>query len=132
VRLALETGASLVPVACFGETDLFHVYRPAPGSLAARLQAVSHRMLPGRQPLFWGDAAIGDGWGLLPLARPLTTVVGAPIPVAKWEGEARGPDFEAAVQELQSEYEAALTDLWNTWRGKLDADRAHSELQIVG
>ncbi|KAI8464773.1 MAG: diacylglycerol acyltransferase [Monoraphidium minutum] len=56
-RLALQAGADLVPVACFGESDLFHVYVPAPGSLGHKFQSVSHHFLPGRQPLFWGD-----GW----------------------------------------------------------------------
>lgn len=35
VRLALQTGASLVPVLAFGETDTFHTHIPAPRSTAA-------------------------------------------------------------------------------------------------
>jgi 1-acyl-sn-glycerol-3-phosphate acyltransferase len=131
VRVALEAGADLVPVACFGETDLFHMYRPAPGTLAARFQAVSHRVLPGRQPLFHGDGIFGDA-GLLPLARPLTTVVGAPIPVDKWAGPREGPEWEAAVDALHAQYSDALRELWRAWRAKVDPDRVHADLAIVG
>lgn len=129
VRLALEAGADLVPVACFGESSLFHVHRPEPGSLGARFQAVSHRFLPGRQPLFYGDGVFADP-GLLPLARRLTTVVGAPIRVEKWAG-ADGPEFEAAVGELHERYSAALSELWEAWRFKVEPGRAHPELQVV-
>lgn len=131
VRIALETGAHLVPVACFGETDLFHMYRPPPGSLAARFQSVSHRVLPGRQPLFHGDGIVGDS-GLLPLARRLTTVVGCPIPVARWEGPAEGPAWDAAVDALHARYCEALRELWGAWRAKADPDRVYADLAVVG
>ncbi len=135
VRIALETGASLVPVACFGETDLFHMYVPAAGSFAAKVQAVSHHVLPGRQPLFWGDAVVAggpDSWGLLPLARPLTTVVGAPIAVERWEGARDGAEWEAAVDALHARYCDELARLWAAWRLKVNPERAHADLTVVG
>ena len=42
-RIAVETGASLVPVFCFGETDLFETFLAKPGSVTAKLQQLSHR-----------------------------------------------------------------------------------------
>eukprot|EP00775_Hariotina_reticulata_P013889 gene13889-14008_t len=42
-RLALQSGASLVPVFCFGETDLFETYLPPQGSWVAKMQQLSHR-----------------------------------------------------------------------------------------
>ncbi|KAI8471034.1 MAG: diacylglycerol acyltransferase [Monoraphidium minutum] len=130
-RLALQAGADLVPVACFGESDLFHVYVPAPGSLGHKFQSVSHHFLPGRQPLFWGDGVFADP-GLLPLARPLTTVVGAPIAVAKWEGPAAGPEWEAAVDGLHARYCDELRALWEAWREKAAPGRAYAPLTVVG
>ena len=38
VSIALQTGAHLLPVVAFGETDLFDVSQPAPGSLLHKLQ----------------------------------------------------------------------------------------------
>jgi hypothetical protein len=43
VRIALQTGASLVPVFGFGETDLFETYVPPPNSLLAKMQRFSHK-----------------------------------------------------------------------------------------
>lgn len=129
-RAALEAGADLVPVACFGETDLFHVYRPPPGTFWARFQAVSHFVLPGRQPLFHGAGVFSDP-GLLPLARPLTTVVGAPIPVARWEGAPSGDAFEAAAGALHARFERELAALWEAWRRKVDPGRVHPPLEVV-
>lgn len=131
VRIALETGAHLVPVAAFGETNLFHMYRPTPGSFGARFQAVSHYVLPGRQPLFWGDGVFGE-WGLLPLARPLTTVVGRPIEVAKWEGAREGPEWEAAVDAVHGRYCEELRQLWDAWKDKAEPGVAHAPLTVVG
>lgn len=42
-RIAVETGASLVPVFAFGETDLFETFLATPGSLTHKLQQLSHR-----------------------------------------------------------------------------------------
>lgn len=38
VRIAVETGASLVPVISFGENDLFETFLPNPKSILARFQ----------------------------------------------------------------------------------------------
>lgn len=92
---------------------------------------VSHHVLPGRQPLFWGDGVFADP-GLLPLARPLTTVVGAPIPVRAWEGPCEGPEWDAAVGALHARYVAELQALWRGWREKVDPDRVHADLTIIG
>lgn len=38
IKLALQTGAQLVPVLAFGETDLFEISQPTPGSLMHKIQ----------------------------------------------------------------------------------------------
>uniref|UniRef100_A0A667HNN9 Acyltransferase n=1 Tax=Lynx canadensis TaxID=61383 RepID=A0A667HNN9_LYNCA len=82
VRLALRHGASLVPVYSFGENDIFHLKAFAPGSWQYLCQ-VAFKKLTGYSPcIFWGRGLFSaDSWGLLPFARPITTVVGRPIPV---------------------------------------------------
>ncbi|UJR13194.1 hypothetical protein I4U23_000216 [Adineta vaga] len=57
VKLALEYGASLVPVISFGENELYRRYKNIP----------------------WGRLLFGH----IPLRRPVTTVVGKPIHVDK-------------------------------------------------
>lgn len=84
VRIALQTGASIVPIFAFGETDLFETYVPAPHSTMAKLQRLSHKYWGTSQPIFKGSGIFTDS-GLLPFRSPLTTVVGAPIAVTKMD-----------------------------------------------
>lgn len=42
-RIAVQTGASLVPVCAFGETDLFETFLAKPGSLTHKMQQLSHK-----------------------------------------------------------------------------------------
>jgi 2-acylglycerol O-acyltransferase 2 len=42
-RIAVQTGASLVPVFAFGETDLFETFLAKPGSWGHKLQQLSHK-----------------------------------------------------------------------------------------
>ncbi|XP_039099472.1 2-acylglycerol O-acyltransferase 3-like [Hyaena hyaena] len=82
VRLALRHGASLVPVYSFGENDIFHLKVFAPNTWQYLCQ-MTFKKLTGYSPcIFWGRGLFSaDSWGLLPFARPITTVVGRPIPV---------------------------------------------------
>ncbi|XDB64582.1 hypothetical protein AB1E18_017891 [Capra hircus] len=82
VRLALRHGASLVPVYSFGENDIFRVKAFAPDSWQHLLQVTIKKLLSCSPCIFWGRGLFSaKSWGLLPLARPITTVVGRPIPV---------------------------------------------------
>ncbi|KAG5195359.1 hypothetical protein MJG53_018291 [Ovis ammon polii x Ovis aries] len=70
VCLALRHGASLVPVYSFGENDIFRVKAFAPDSWQHHLQEVpGHFSLHLLPRLFSAKS-----WGLVPLARPITTV----------------------------------------------------------
>ena len=75
VKLAIEYGASLVPVYAFGETDMYHTSEAFMGVrkwLMLKLRVAL--------PLFWGR------WGTpLPYPVTLSVVVGAPMRVAKVE-----------------------------------------------
>jgi len=115
VRMALQTGASLVPVMAFGETSLFQIKSPAPGSLVDRIQKLVKRLTGFAIPVLEGD---GFWYGakvllLLPRCLPVTTIVGAPLHVSKWEGDVNNnPSFDSAVDKLHEEYCKALQQLW--------------------
>lgn len=144
-RVALATGADVVPVLMFGETDLFDVWIPPAGSFAWKMQRLSHRLFGTSQPIFRGEGLLGaDHKGLLPrrwspgCGRPrLTTVVGQPVRVegGPWRsaGEEAGggsapswppripkrgadPAFEAAVDALHARYCRALRALFDEHR----------------
>lgn len=89
-----------------------------------------HRIWGTSQPLFRGTGVFTDS-GLLPLRRPLTTVVGAPLPVTAVDPKADHAAFDAAVEELHGRYVAALRALWDEWKDRLAPERK-GELTLVG
>lgn len=77
VRIALETGAQIVPCYCFGNSQLFHT-PAADGSAAQSVLARASRALRLSLVVFWGR------WGLpVPFRAPLLTVIGTPLPFPK-------------------------------------------------
>ncbi|KAK6009850.1 diacylglycerol acyltransferase [Ostertagia ostertagi] len=66
VKLALQYGASLVPVYSFGENDLFYQLDNPEGSLVRKFQTLSKNLLGISMPLFYGR-------GLLQLNFRLST-----------------------------------------------------------
>ncbi|PAA59762.1 hypothetical protein BOX15_Mlig014135g1 [Macrostomum lignano] len=76
VRLAMQTGSSLVPCFSFGEIDLFNQVNNRAGSPLRAVQNFLVKIFGFSMPIF-------SGHGLLPFAKPINTVVGAPIKVEK-------------------------------------------------
>ncbi|XP_058536466.1 2-acylglycerol O-acyltransferase 3-like [Ochotona princeps] len=82
VRLALRHGASLVPTYSFGENDVFNSMTFTKGSWQYVFQVIFKKIVGFPPCVFWGRSLFSpNSWGLLPLSTPITTVVGAPIPV---------------------------------------------------
>lgn len=84
------------------------------------------------QPLFRGIGIFTDS-GLLPLPhQPITTVVGAPIPVTRVDPREAGQEaFNAAVDALHVQYCAALQALFDAHKDAYAPNR-RGELEIVG
>jgi 2-acylglycerol O-acyltransferase 2 len=82
-------------------------------------------------PLARGVAIVGALPGILPRRRPLNIVVGAPIPVRRFDGgDCHCAEGRALVDEYHGQYVAALHALWETHRGRFAPGR-RSELRIV-
>ncbi|XP_037669672.1 2-acylglycerol O-acyltransferase 3 [Choloepus didactylus] len=82
VRLALRHGAALVPLYSFGENDIFKLKAFERDSWQHLAQMVCKRLIGFSPGLFWGRSIfLANFWGLLPFPKPITTVVGHPIPV---------------------------------------------------
>jgi 1-acyl-sn-glycerol-3-phosphate acyltransferase len=114
VRLALQHGASLVPVYSFGENAVYRQLVPnPPGSLVRRLQELLLRWFGYSLPLI-------SGVGLLPLPRRITTVIGTPVPVPL-----RPHPTLAEVLEVHGRYVRALQALFDEYKDVAgDADEA--------
>ncbi|GMS93892.1 hypothetical protein PENTCL1PPCAC_16067 [Pristionchus entomophagus] len=85
IKLALETGANLVPCYAFGENDLYYLVANHQGSLVRRWQNFMKKVTGVSPLLFYGRGLFSDNLGPLPFRKELNTVLGAPIPVDKTE-----------------------------------------------
>lgn len=114
VRIAMKAGAPLIPVFCFGQTDIYSWWIPR-GEWHRRLsRAIGFAPL-----LFWGM------WGtMIPYPKPMHVVVGRPIPVEMVEN----PTNEQ-VGELLARFIRAMEDLFE--KHKVAAGYPELKLEII-
>ncbi|GAX78020.1 hypothetical protein CEUSTIGMA_g5462.t1 [Chlamydomonas eustigma] len=130
VKMAIETGSSLVPVVAFGENDTFDTFIPDQGSVSDKVMKMLKKFLGFATPIFWG-VGITSGWGLLPKGVPLNTVVGEPIAVPLYQGQGSSDErMIALVDEVHGKFLAATQKLWDEYKDKFASDRRR-ELRFV-
>ena len=105
VKLALETGAQIVPCYCFGNSQIFDTPFNSTSdnsdnggggmSWVARLS----RRLRAALVLFWGRFGLP-----IPFRAPLLTVIGRPIPVPKISSAGGSATTGEPSAELVNEY----------------------------
>ncbi|KAJ3206719.1 diacylglycerol O-acyltransferase 1 [Dinochytrium kinnereticum] len=116
VKLALTTGASLVPIITFGENDLFtRIETPLVKKLTAFTQRAAHFAFP----------AFSGRWGPIPRRIPLTTVFGAPIHVTKID-----QPTHKEIDDLHTEYLRQLQKLYDDYKDIFFTDRIR-EMEFV-
>lgn len=117
IRMAIEQGALLVPVYCFGHTQLWDVWPKHDSWIAALSRRWQFSLI-----WFWGE------WWMPPLPRrvPLTMVVGKGIAVA----QERNPTAER-VQQVHTQFTQALSSLYNRYRKEGYGTTAIKPLLIV-
>ncbi|XP_050440926.1 2-acylglycerol O-acyltransferase 2-like [Adelges cooleyi] len=101
VRIALKTGASIVPVFSFGEHNLYRKHEVAPNSLCHKfLKLVNWR---GDRILPNGRGLLQYTFGILPRRCSIVTVVGKPIDVPKISNP--------TTEEINKYHEIYVTEL---------------------
>lgn len=118
VKLAIRTGADLVPVLSFGENDLYDQLSSTSHPFIHKGQLLVKKLLGFTIPLFHARGVFNYDVGLLPYRRPLNVVVGRPIKVAR---QARPQD--AYVDEIHALYVQELERLWRECKDVFAPDR---------
>lgn len=113
VRVALETGASLVPVISFGETEIFDQPSNDPGTKLRAYQNFVKRWTGIAPAVFYGRGLLNKTTGFLPYNHPITTVVGAPIDV-----ERNLSPSKEEVEELHNKFMEEIQKLFDDNKNK--------------
>lgn len=125
VKMAIRTGADLVPVLAFGENDLYDQVALETHPKIHKFQLLVKKLLGFTIPLFHARGIFNYDVGLMPYRRPLNIVVGRPIRVEK-----SSKPSQEQIDRVHEEYVQELETIWNTWKDTFAPDRKE-ELQFV-
>lgn len=126
VKMALRTGADLVPVLAFGENALYDQLTPKTHPMVHKFQMLCLKVFKFTLPALHGRGVLNYDIGLMPYRRPVNIVVGKPIPVQKVATPEQGE-----IDRLHDLYVAELQRIWDAYKDEFSMDR-ESELEIVG
>ena len=104
MKVAIQTGASLVPVVGFGENELFHTVdntTPGLGQLLYKAQLVGMSIFMISFPVFTH---------LMPKREKVTVVVGSPIDTEHLKCEEPSQEI---IDKVHQDYCKQLEKLWN-------------------
>ena len=125
VKMAIRTGADLVPVLAFGENDLYDQFQADSHPTVHKVQLLVKKLLGFTIPLFHARGVFNYDVGLMPYRRPLNIVVGRPVKV-EWAASPKQED----IDRVHEEYVTELERLWETWKDEFATQR-QSELEFV-
>lgn len=125
VKMAIRTGADLVPVLAFGENDLYDQVQLDDHPSIHKFQLLVKKFLGFTVPLFHARGIFNYDVGLMPYRRPLNIVVGRPIRVM----QSSKPEQEE-IDRVHEEYIQELERIWDTWKNDF-APHRKEELQFV-
>ncbi|PYH47286.1 diacylglycerol acyltransferase type 2A [Aspergillus saccharolyticus JOP 1030-1] len=128
IKLAIRTGADLVPVLAFGENDLYEQIRSEDHPVIHKFQMLVKRVMGFTIPLFHARGIFNYDVGLMPYRRPLNIVVGRPIRVTQQRDREKLDDNY--IDLLHTMYVQELERLWAQWKDLYAKDRL-SEMEII-
>ncbi|KAL8901626.1 MAG: hypothetical protein Q9192_000444 [Flavoplaca navasiana] len=128
IKLAIRTGADLVPVLAFGENELYEQITSDSHPFVHKFQLMVKKCMGFTVPLFHARGVFNYDVGLMPYRKPLNVVVGRPIKVVQVrKGEKVD---ESYVEELHAAYVTELERIWEEWKDVFGVDKG-VELKIV-
>ncbi|KAK4500503.1 hypothetical protein PRZ48_008692 [Zasmidium cellare] len=125
VKLAIRTGADLVPTLSFGENDLYDQLDSTDHPYVHKLQLLVKKFMGFTVPLFHARGVFNYDVGMMPYRRPVNIVVGRPIRIM----QSKTPD-PAYVDEIHKQYVDELFRIWEDWKDTFARHR-QGELEIV-
>ncbi|KXH47503.1 diacylglycerol acyltransferase [Colletotrichum nymphaeae SA-01] len=127
IKMALRTGADLVPVLGFGENDLYDQLSPKTHPWVHNFQMFVLRVFKFTLPALHGRGILNYDVGMMPYRRPLNIVVGKPIKVTT---SPTAQPTQEDIDRLHDLYMAELQKIWDTYKDQFVPERK-AELQFI-
>ncbi|KAJ6788192.1 hypothetical protein PWT90_06055 [Aphanocladium album] len=109
VKMALRSGADLVPVMGFGENDIYDQLSPKTHPLVHKIQMFTLKVFKFTLPALHGRGLLNYDVGLMPYRRPVNVVIGKPIRVHS------APGHQPTTEEIDYYHELYIKELENLW-----------------
>lgn len=128
VKMALRSGADLVPVIGFGENDLYDQLSPETHPKVHRLQMYVLKIFKFTIPALHGRGLLNYDVGLMPYRRPVNIVVGKPIRAPRLSQDQHPSQEE--VDEFHRLYVEEIKKMWEAYKDQFSSSRT-AELQTI-
>ncbi|KAK8082885.1 diacylglycerol acyltransferase [Apiospora saccharicola] len=125
IKIAIRTGADLVPVLAFGENELYHQLQPHEHPFVHRVQMFILKVWKFTLPFLHGRGIFNYDVGMMPYRHPLNIVVGAPVKVTQ-----SNVVDDKEVDRLHELYVTELEKIWEKYKDEFSPDRKE-DLQIL-
>lgn len=129
VKLAIRSGADLVPILAFGENELYDQVDSETHAWIHKFQLFFKKVMGFTIPLFHARGVFNYDVGLMPYRRAVNIVVGRPIKVVQ-QGGKDGKVDETYLDEVHREYVDELKRLWESYKDTFAQSR-EGELEII-
>ncbi|KAI4642178.1 hypothetical protein J4E93_007322 [Alternaria ventricosa] len=125
VKMAIRTGADLVPVLAFGENDVYDQLDTDSHPYIHKFQMLVKKFMGFTVPIFHARGVFNYDVGMMPYRRPINIVVGRPIRVM----QDTHPDNDY-INEIHQQYVDELMRIWHEHKDTFAKHRT-GELEIV-
>lgn len=125
VKIAIQTGVSIVPIFSFNEVEVFDQPANEPGSKIRKFQDFFKKWTGVAPALFMGRGFFQYSFGLIPRRHPITTVVGSPITTVK-----NPSPTNQEIDDLHAKFVAELTKLFEDHKHKYLKNAKQTKLII--
>lgn len=125
IRIALETGASLVPAISFGENNVYKMIDIKHGFWRQSLEFIFQKFTDRIPAIQNGRGFFQYNFGMLPMRHPINTVIGEPIHLVK----TLNPSNEL-IEKIHEQFCADLKKLFETHKSKYvkNYEQVHSKI----
>lgn len=124
VRVALQTGATLVPAISYGENNVYDIVQYNSGSCLRMIQDTFKRLANIKH--FVGSGIFQFKFGLLPKRHPITIVIGAPIHLRKTTNPGKDE-----INQIHKYFCKQLNQLFESHKSKYVEDSENVCLEII-